>query len=208
MTDKTWAGLFKNLEETELDNWNFWYYNSIFLNENNKVEEAEKAIDTSLRIKETSWSNYMKALILEKAGQKKESIGFFEKAYQLGNKIFAGFAERLSDSYIENECYQQAYDLYLKEKDNDLTKRILQNAAKAGLELGDFTIAELLYQTQIPGIREGESNYTAMWFELKARKYARENSVEYNNELLFKMEKELLPPKYIDFRMNLPKDMR
>lgn len=205
MTDITWEDIFKSLEETELDNWAFWYYNCIFLFENNQVEEAFKAINTSLSILETPWSNFVKGSIIKKTGDKKQSIEFFEKAYDQGNEIFAGFAESLSEAYISNGCYQEAYDLYHKEKDNDITKRLLQNAAKAGLELGDFSLAEMLYETQVPGIREGESIYTSMWFELKARKYAKEQNVDYNEDILAKIQQEAKIPKEFDFRMNIPK---
>lgn len=202
MTDETWKDTFKELEQKEEHNWAFWYYNSIFLYENDQLNQAYKAIEQSLAIKNTAWANYVKGLLLEKSEKKEESIPCFEKAYEMGNQIFAGFSETLSDAYLADENYQKVYDLYQKEKENDLTKRLLLNGAKAGLEIGDLSVAELLYKAQIPSTREGESIYTSMWYEYMAKKHAKEENIEYNQELLEKMKQELIIPKYIDFRMN------
>ncbi|MGL5677427.1 MAG: DUF5107 domain-containing protein [Cellulosilyticaceae bacterium] len=202
LTDTRWAEVFEEVAEGAQDNWAFWYHYSIFNFENGDIDKSLQAINHSLAIEKTAWASYAKAMIFERIGQAQGYQELLEDAYTLGQQYFDGFVDKLMQHYTEVGEYQKAYDLYQKEKDADVTGKLRMFAAKAGLELGDFTLADELYTKEVSTIREGENNYTTMWFEWYARKYAVEHNVPYTEALLKEVTKDIEPPKHLDFRMN------
>ncbi|MGL4344931.1 MAG: DUF5107 domain-containing protein [Cellulosilyticaceae bacterium] len=202
MIDDRWEQIFEEVAPNEADNWAFWYYYGIFWFENGNIDKSLTAINQSLSIEKTAWASYAKAMIFERIGQTKGYLELLEEAYALGQSLFDGFVDKVMENYIKEGQYQKAYELYAKEKENDVTGKLLMYAAKAGLELGDMALADKLYESEVSTIREGENNYSVMWFEYYARKYALEHNVPYTEELFKEVTEGIEPPRHLDFRMN------
>ncbi len=78
--------------------------------------------------------------------------------------------------------------------------RILRG--RIALALGDLDEAERALQHEYADIREGETELTDIWFELRARRLAAETGRPLDAALRAEAESRYPPPPAIDFRMN------
>ncbi|MBO4326118.1 MAG: DUF5107 domain-containing protein [Clostridia bacterium] len=109
--------------------------------------------------------------------------------------------------------YAESWALYGSMPDNLQTEdRVALCAAGCAVKLGYLDFAEKVILAEHSTIREGENSLTDMWFELCARKRAKENGLDpaaVDKDTLSKLKEEAednCPPPYsIDFRMSYDK---
>ncbi|MEG1847450.1 MAG: DUF5107 domain-containing protein [Lachnospiraceae bacterium] len=209
MTDPTWSSYFTDaMPKAEADhNWYYYFQYGIFLYENDCAKEACKMWKLSLAIQPNPWSARMLAEIMIKDSsislQDGSILDYLESAYNLGGKdISPAFGEELITQYIQFEEYEKAWQLYLTESAKGIpTDRFLINAAKAGMELGDYHVVTYLFKNPPAIIREGEKSLTNLWFEYTARQLATTKQLPYTDALYQEVASTATPPKELDYRM-------
>lgn len=202
MTDVRWEKYMKQALEKNKDNWALWYHYGIMLFENGRSEEAMEAFGLSLEADKNPWAMWAMGTALLRLNKKEESLSYYQQAYNCGGDVlFCGFSEDLMVLLNSMGRYSETYEIYQKEKES-LTEKQLIEGAKAGMEIGDMTIVEKLFQQDIAVIREGENAFTAMWFEYMARQEAQKRNCSYSRELYEEVARRIQPPEHLDFRMH------
>lgn len=204
MTDLYWKKYMEQAIDQEGGNWALWYHYGILLYENDQIEEALKAFRQAEESGSNPWALWAMGTVLQRLKRPKEGLDYLRQAYHSGgSELHPAFSEDLLAACNGLARYEEAYEIYLKESAKGLlTDRQRMEGAKCGMETGDMSAAEALFQQEAAGIREGENQFTGLWFEYMARLEAQNTKCAYTRELYEKVAREKLPPKHLDFRMH------
>ena len=201
---KGWYGRVKrSLKQPGGRHWYSLYQLGVLEAHQGNREEAAKAFRASIRLAPSPWAHWCLAVLHEQHGQMEDAARHALKAVALKpDRHVALEALRILHKAGQDE---QAITLY------DSLPRGIQSLGRAKASLiaaclatGDLRRAEKLLHGPlvVADVREGEVSLSALWYELMARKLAKEKAEAYAPAHLEAVSG-LTPPEHLDFRMKV-----
>jgi tetratricopeptide (TPR) repeat protein len=203
MTQKEWIPILsESMKNSDGDNWLSRLHLGILYYSNDASDAAIEQWLASIRKKENIFAYRNIGFAFNKKNKKDLAIEYYKKAWEL-NKSDYTIATEFLDLLLEEKKYDIINNVLGRMPELAANHpRVLVAKAKYNFLTGNFKKAESLLESIIlPDLREGDTALTDMWFEIQARKLAKEKETSYGPELLQQVKKELVPPKQLDFRM-------
>jgi len=173
------------------------------------IQLAEAAWKESAALTPNVWALRNLALLEHLRGNTGAALAYYDRVFELPASLsdFAFAAEYLG-WLADLGQYSKAWALFSRLPESiRRADRVVINAARSALRVGQVDFVESLFGTEYAAIREGETSLTDMWFELSARKLAANDGISSPSSSDLAKYKALAlkncpPPAEIDFRMS------
>jgi len=200
MVQDEWFELLKESLK-KADNWFIRYHLGVCYMERFDYQNAEAQWTKSNELTENCWATRNLAIIKYRKEDKDAYFTLLEKAHKL-NPTCAQLAHEYFFALITDKKYEKL-DAEIKVMDPALInfERIKMDVIANALNNNDFETVEKYLYFDYATIKEGEVSLSEYWFELEARKKAKNDGIEYTEDLKKELSKTLTPPYKLDFRM-------
>jgi len=184
--------------------WNALLHLGVMRMERFDLDGAEAAWLDSIRLQPSAWAYRNLAVLALRRKQVERSREYYEKAWALAERSDAPPAG-LAVEYLAmlQETGQAARGMQVY---NALPAAVQRNQrvqilrGQFALALDDLDAVEQVLAIEYAGVREGETVLSDLWFELQARKTARQSGRALDEDLRRAVRKTCPPPSRIDFR--------
>jgi tetratricopeptide (TPR) repeat protein len=203
MSQEEWIPLLlESIKKPGGDNWLSRLHLGVLYYSNDEQEKAVENWKISAELKPNIFALRNIGFAAGKQNEKDKAIEYYSKAWQLNKADYTVTIEFL-DLLIEQKKHDLAEQVFSQMPRQIADHpRVLVAKAKFSFITGDFQKAEILLESIIlPDLREGDTALTDMWFEIQAQKIAAARGIACDKQLLEQVNKELTPPRQIDFRM-------
>jgi tetratricopeptide (TPR) repeat protein len=196
----------RSLENKGGDHWLSRLHLGVMYYQCGKKENAKAEWERSLKHEPSALAYRNLAVFAKDQNDAEQSVEFYRRAYAMGHHLKGLLLE-----YLEALRTVESFDEMLEVLEgldvNERAKgRICYYESMARLGKGQINEAELLLNDIVMAdLREGESCLTDLWFELQARKMARQQGKQFDDSLLQSVRRNMVPPQNLDFRVNLDK---
>ena len=198
MTDGRWLVLLEaSLNNPQNINTTSLLHYGVMLYENGRWQEGIDALCKSMQLKPNPAAAFCLAQAYYQSGIPQMALENLLLALNIcDEQDFKYLAEELISLYCKIGSPSQAWELYDSLPNScKQDERVMLQAAKAALALGQTDFLEKLLEKDLAQIREGENSVSDMWFVVEAKKQGKTMQ-----EIAEKCE---LPYKF-DYRMSVP----
>jgi len=203
MTQTEWLQLLEDSIRKEKGNhWFSQLHLGVMYVAQKDLEKAKNAWLESVNKTENCWAYRNLALLYKDEGNFIKAEEMFKSAWEL-NRTLPELALEYGTLLLVSNKYDKLEKL-LQSLDEFILKvpRIRLLKAHLCLENGNLSeVEEIIYNTELVDIREGEEILTDLWFDLKEKLSAKEEKGLLKVKPNEKLRKNHVPPESIDFRM-------
>lgn len=206
IVDYRWMDILgKSLNDSANINATSLLYYGVMLYENGSFDEGIDTLKRSLKLLPTAIcaASLAEAMILEQRVH--EACDYMDYALKLGgaNQSKAFVVEAIK-TYNAAKEYDKSWKLYqnlsVRYRNED---RIILEVSNAAFELQKWDFLDWAFKQNYPGIREGESKITELWFRKQAIDEASRLGIKNYEDILDEIMESLVPPYNIDFGMGI-----
>ena len=191
-------------QKVKNENWTAYYHLGVMYYVKSQKEKSIQAFKKSCQLKANHWSYRILANIeFESDNASSEALNYMDKGWQLCGQM-PEFAEEYAAMLVKSESFERLRKLLDSLPENIKNRpRIQIAAAQSAFNSKQFDkVEDVLSKIELVNIRECETTLTDIWFEVQAIKRAEKLNCKVNDEIRAYVQKNLKPPKNIDFRMN------
>ena len=210
MVQPEWRALLEaSLEDQRRRNWFALLHLGVMRLEAGDEAGAAAAWEESIRARPSAWA-YRNLAVLrlrqENAAHMNAAaaLACYQRAWEIAQQDrlpLAALAVEYMQLLVDQGQFEQGQAVYAAlpapVRDAD---RVQILRARIALELGDLATVEAVLQRDFAVVREGETQLTDLWFELRARELAQATGQPMSPDLLREVKQRETPPARIDFR--------
>ena len=202
VNDRWLNALRASIESGKGDHWYAQYHLGVMLAYRNDVAGARQAFEASLRQAESPWALRCLAVLAEQDGDVEKACALLLKAVRLTPQ--RNLACEAVGTLCRGRRYQQALEVIAAlPLGVRRLGRMRMYEVEALLGTDEIQRAERILKRGIvlTDVKEGETSLTRLWFWMCACKKAKEDGVPVTEALIQEMERTVIPPRHLDFRM-------
>ena len=196
--------LAKSLEIEENRNWYALLHYGVMLAEAFDHRGAWAAWEESIKKRPSAWAYRNLGALAQRMNQADDAVRYYEQAWDIASASHQpnlALAHEVLQMLCSVHNYAQAWAFYsglppqAQEAD-----RIQILRARIALERSDLNMVEAVLKREFAVVREGETQLTDIWFEMRARQVAAETGQQLDDTLRQEVKRRYPPPASIDFR--------
>jgi tetratricopeptide (TPR) repeat protein len=203
MVQKEWRAILEDaLEDGRGDHWLSYLHLGNMYMESHQTHAAKTAWMQSLSRCPSMWALRNLAVIEKRQGNNAKACALFRKAWEIGPRI-APLATEAAESILHEEG-PDALKEFLADLPDTVMKheRIRILGAEAAIALEEFNHVENVLKDEFATVREGEITLTDLWFAVQENRLAAAESLPAGPHLRERVQRECIPPAFIDFRVS------
>lgn len=205
MVQDQWRSLLETAIETEHGgHWFGWLHLGVMRHYAGDTEGASRAWESSCEDQRNAWALRNLAILAQQTGDHTKAMDLYRESCRTLPALVP-LAEECSELMLKQKSPHAWLDL-LSTLDPTLQNhdRIRFISARAHLHLDDFETVERFFANGavLPDLREGETSLSDLWFDMVARRRARDEGIPLDDALRDQVRRDATLPKSLDFRMS------
>ncbi|MFI4911854.1 MAG: DUF5107 domain-containing protein [Sedimentisphaeraceae bacterium JB056] len=203
-TGEKWLVLLENsIAEGKNENWTAYYHLGVMYYVKSQKEKSIQALKKSYQLRPNHWSYRILANIEFESNNASQALNYMDKGWQLCDQM-PEFAEEYAAMLVKSKSFEKLCKLLDSLPENVKNRPRMQiAAAQSAFNSRKFDrVEDILSKIELINIRECETTLTDIWFEVQAIKRADQLNRKVDDKIREYVQKNLKPPKNIDFRMN------